>query len=545
MRVSPRLAAILVVVLYLTGGRGRDAVPGGQAAEFPVAPLVKGEGLKQARLAVQELVRWISAESSRYHWWSDLQTEALQQELSLAGDANPVAVSKIIALYSENTPATDYSPFIEVRRAVRCWLQELPPPPLEQLPDVALAARAAFIPYTPAQVEIARKKLFGALDRLNDRLEQDGANGQRWKEFLQPQALRLLVSQESALEIAELQSYCFKYGRGYTGLNLTWFIDARDSLELFRFVYTNAGHARQREEYHRWLAQLSETLKKYAIHPVPADAEVISGLMQWLDITEQAPWVVGAIRYYYHQPNFILTKRLDQPARKAVAAGPDARTAPPPANPFAALIRDGWPLFRQGLSVSADGDVQTLVGLQTGPNRMGASTPPPEIPFRRCLLQVHESMLNNLAADTVGGMQPTKEELQGILVELAGGQPLPTGEDSYPLRFDFPRQRPITITLDDDRIAITLSSQRLLRDARVYPGLAVTMEYKRVGSRRAIRQGEPFHEKRRLTQIEIVVSVYLKRKLLGEEIDLATMLSSLGELDTWIAKKGWIVLSFK
>jgi hypothetical protein len=155
-------------------------------------------------------------------------------------------------------------------------------------------------------------------------------------------------------------------------------------------------------------------------------------------------------------------------------------------------------------------------------NQLAAPAPPPEVTVENDLaVQIHESMINNLAAALLSGRTLTEEELQQRVIDLRGELPdsLKSDEDRDPWSITFARSQPVTVKFDDGQIEITIRGQRYTSGDRDFRAMNVTAQYKYEIDGPGIkltRQGElnivPPGEPRRLSGKEITLRTLLEKR---------------------------------
>ncbi len=202
-------------------------------------------------------------------------------------------------------------------------------------------------------------------------------------------------------------------------------------------------------------------------------------------------------------------------------------------------------------------------------NQIAAPTTPPEITAENDLaVQIHESMVNNLAAALLGGVTLEEEELQQKVIDLRGSLPesLESDEDRDPWSITFARSQPVTVKFTDGGIQITIRGQRYTSGDQDFRAMNVTADYKislaepdANGLRgiKLVRQGEltivPPGEPRRLSGREITLRTLLEKrfgKLFEPEVTYEGLVlpgrwRQAGILDTkqLDVGGGWLVLA--
>ena len=92
------------------------------------------------------------------------------------------------------------------------------------LPAACRNAEAQFRPITPTDVQQVKGELIEALDRLDARLSQDGANGEAWRTYLKVAATRE-ACRPTAPRRKVLREIWNRYRADHDGLELVWFVE--------------------------------------------------------------------------------------------------------------------------------------------------------------------------------------------------------------------------------------------------------------------------------------------------------------------------------
>lgn len=153
-------------------------------------------------------------------------------------------------------------------------------------------------------------------------------------------------------------------------------------------------------------------------------------------------------------------------------------------------------LFPRELRFSTSGEALRVVTLQSDASQLGAPGPP-EVTLPACDLglQMHESMVNNMAASALAGRTVDDEELRAAVVELFGKLPeaLKPEEDAQPWAIAFDGLQPISVSFAEDRVRLTIRGRRYYRAEKSHPAMNITAVYNITRDEqgyRATRQGE-------------------------------------------------------
>jgi len=161
-------------------------------------------------------------------------------------------------------------------------------------------------------------------------------------------------------------------------------------------------------------------------------------------------------------------------------------------------------------------------------NQLAAPGTPPAIEGENDLaVQVHESMINNLAASLLGGVTLVEEELQKRVVEMRGSLPesLKSDEERDPWSITFARNQPVSVKFGENALQITIRGQRYTSGDQDFRAMNVTANYTvgltepdELGIRgiKLVRQGDleivPPGEPRRLSGREITLRTLLQKR---------------------------------
>jgi hypothetical protein len=168
---------------------------------------------------------------------------------------------------------------------------------------------------------------------------------------------------------------------------------------------------------------------------------------------------------------------------------------------YGARLRN--PLLRQEafprqLDISSDPTGLRITATQSSDEHLGAPGPPPQLAKQgEIYVQLHESFVNNLAADMLGGRTLTREEVEQGAIDTFGSLPpsmkQDQEEDSAPWAIEFAGEDPVTMAFDNDEAVITIRGQHYKSGGRTFQAMTVSARYKLVSTpngMRADRQGE-------------------------------------------------------
>jgi hypothetical protein len=183
-------------------------------------------------------------------------------------------------------------------------------------------------------------------------------------------------------------------------------------------------------------------------------------------------------------------------------------------------------------------------------------------------LRVHESMINNLALDAIGGRTVHEDKLQAAVTDLLGHLPdkLKGDEDGQPFAITFARQKPISVTFADDGFKITIRGVEYRKGSNSSSAMDISAAYKIEQSPKgfkAVRQGDieifppgfvPGKSPQLDAQRQIMRTLLKKRfakvfepEFLGEGLELPGKWKAAGKLlpIQVECRDGWLVIAWR
>lgn len=178
-------------------------------------------------------------------------------------------------------------------------------PPAKDLPALCKKTKAEFRPLTQADVQQAKTVLSEAIGRLENRLNQAGANGAEWRKYLLSEVLQEQLRGAKQLDKNVLVRVYQRYASGHEGLELVWFLDVQQALRNLVATLNAVDNPQISAAYGDKLDKLALALEAYVAKPTTENALIISESVRWLDDAHQAPALVQAIQQHFVQPNLI------------------------------------------------------------------------------------------------------------------------------------------------------------------------------------------------------------------------------------------------
>jgi hypothetical protein len=224
-------------------------------------------------------------------------------------------------------------------------------------------------------------------------------------------------------------------------------------------------------------------------------------------------------------------------------------------------------LFPQELRLSSTDHAIAVLGVQAGGGKVAApSLPPPVIEGADMSLQIHESMINNLAFDALAGRTVYEEKLQTAVIETLGHLPekMKGDEDGKPWAITFAARQPISVTFADDGFKIMIRGAKFFKGEDGYPAMNVLATYKieqTATGFKAVRQGEievfppDYVPGKQIDAHRQVIRKLLEKRfakvfepeMLGEGLELPGKWKAAGKLQPIqvVARDGWLVIGWK
>jgi len=240
---------------------------------------------------------------------------------------------------------------------------------IEQLPDAIRAAKDRFRPLTAEDLEQARSQLDAAVARLDERLDEDGEKGREWRVYLLWDQLERELA-EAEPDLDALDQVYRRFTEDREGLEMAWFLDARDALARYRNTARNIGNAKLPDLYGQVLDALAAQVEAYTEKPTAKGAMAIGYLIDQLDGAGQAPEVVRAVRHHFVRPNLRFVASAE--FLSAGLGGPIDRTEPVRDNILGTDIRgEGRTLGRTKVELVPEDRFAVIDLLMEGTNRAG------------------------------------------------------------------------------------------------------------------------------------------------------------------------------
>jgi hypothetical protein len=137
-----------------------------------------------------------------------------------------------------------------------------------------------------------------------------------------------------------------------------------------------------------------------------------------------------------------------------------------------------------------------VTALQANRYQLGAPTAAPETSVHDLSVRLHESVLNNFAGALLAGRTYTQDDVRTLAKDLNDGELPPKfeqQENDEPWSITFERARPMTLSLGDNTIRISIRGERFTSGERQFAQMNISATYqiqRDAGQVKLVRQGE-------------------------------------------------------
>ncbi|MEN6457800.1 MAG: hypothetical protein ABFC63_02630 [Thermoguttaceae bacterium] len=228
-------------------------------------------------------------------------------------------------------------------------------------------------------------------------------------------------------------------------------------------------------------------------------------------------------------------------------------------------------LFPETLRFSTTSGAFTVTAIQAGGGKVAAPSAPPSVAAQDAVmtLQLHESMINNLAFDALAGRTIYEGKVQAAAINLLGRLPdkMKGDDDGKPWAITFAPRQPISVSFVDDGFRVTIRGAKYFKGNEGYPAMDISAVYKieksAEGQFKIARQGGldvfppgfvPGGDKRLSGPQQVLRKLLEKRfskvfepEFLGAGFDLPGKWKSFGKLvpADVVCRDGWLVIAWK
>ena len=263
--------------------------------------------IDRVQVALADLHNWVDSSSRGQAWRESLRSADLKAQLAKGPNADRQIVAEILEVYSEEKAALKMRRFVDVRRALAVWLEDLSAPTLEELPAAARETKDSFVPVSEEDVTEAKAELVAAFNGLHSFLVRSGRDREvSWKKYLLWNDLRTQLAGDNPGDVAVLRRVLAKYTSARPGLELSAMVSTRQALRRYVDVVSFSGDEQAEEHYRQQLDALATALENHN----PADGadgvRQIGQTLGWLERAGQADELIRNVRRHLTQPNLFV-----------------------------------------------------------------------------------------------------------------------------------------------------------------------------------------------------------------------------------------------
>lgn len=577
--------------------------------------------------------------------------------------------------------------------------------------ELCAAAKQAYSPLKAADLEKAKTALLEKIAFLEDRLREDGENGQEWNTYLKLDKLKEQLAAAGGPQAETLAKIQERFDAENAGLNLIWFAEVRRTLWRYRTIDEALKNPELQKGFEGLMGELPARLKQYAESPTANLSDQIGAVAAWVEMIGQAEMLLAAIDENYRRPNLLLSashnfvaagmsREIDREepitdcilgmyirgdgrttgtltvetipnggeaiiemlmegrtesknvgsrgavrvysdaittftARKRIFVNGDEIHSEPATceaecdttitgicatngmrlvenvarkrvsqnfcqaqwiaarhaedrvcrqfdaqaeellaeanQSYADSFRE--PLWQRGLFpnkmqiASTDSGID-VTALAAEADQLAASSEPPQAPASDLALRMHESFVNNLAAEALAGRTLGEEEMLSMLKDALGRVPehFQAEAGEAPWAITFAAKQPLVFIAKDNGFTIVIHTDAFARGDSEYPGMDITAVYKiekTADGYKAVRQGEvsilpPGFEVGKDTRLSVRQQTLreligrrfdkaFRKEIIPEPLELTGRWKKLGKLPLshWQTADGWIITTWK
>ena len=130
------------------------------------------------------------------------------------------------------------------------------------------------------------------------------------------------------------------------------------------------------------------------------------------------------------------------------------------------------------INVSSTNDRMLVRVLQDRASRMAAPGPAPApVAGAGFVARLHHSMIDNTAEQALAGRRFDRARLIDLAQNQMGIE-VPPSDDDTPFSITFADRDPVTVSLDDGDVAVTIRGKQFMSDDKIYDGWNITAKYK-------------------------------------------------------------------
>ena len=266
----------------------------------------------------------------------------------------------------------------------------------------------------------------------------------------------------------------------------------------------------------------------------------------------------------------------EQRARDRLRRQFDEQTAPAVAQfreQFQSRVRgplEARGLYPESLQMSTSDTRLAIVARKSLATQLAAASgPPPAASGNLITARVHESAVNNVLEQKLGGRRITQEDVNRLARERNATMPDSLGSegDQKPWAVTFAKHRPVSVAVDDGRVKLLVRGDKFVSGDRSFPGMDIWVVYAIASSSRGkhlVREGDvqiypPGFKpggKEKLSMAETSLRRILQKrfdKLFAQVIDIPDLplqgeLATVGPLplgELAARRDGWVVAGWR
>jgi hypothetical protein len=176
-------------------------------------------------------------------------------------------------------------------------------PSVQELAEMARAAKATPAPVTGEELDTLREELREATNRLDQYLAPGGANGAAWKRYLHFPQLLSAAQPSSAVSGDALEGFLRRFRANHVGLELPVFQQVAAALEKYAIGVRRQAEPVAATEVAEKLEQLATRLAALGDTYEPNDLSEIGRILGWLSDHGENTQLVGLVRNRLSRPN--------------------------------------------------------------------------------------------------------------------------------------------------------------------------------------------------------------------------------------------------
>ncbi len=252
--------------------------------------------------ALTELDGWLGNTPDGVKWGQYLHLKDLHVQLAQGDAADANQVADVLVHLESGVAGLERAHFVKLRIALAQWRESLAAPKVDQLSDLALAAKQQYQPATEALLTADRSRLAKASTALRKFLGK-GTNAKAWEKYLNWDALEAQLQADAKPEPAQLDRVLAQLRTDKVGLDMRPFTGLATALADYDVRVRQSQNPRAREEYEAELDKLSAALEAYAKEATAEHLKAVGVELEWLVNRHQAAPLVESISYRLSQPN--------------------------------------------------------------------------------------------------------------------------------------------------------------------------------------------------------------------------------------------------